>query len=338
MQTDIDQSLITHVAILVDASLSMSDIKNAVVKVTDAQVKHLAQRSTDLDQETRVSFYTFASDVRCVVFDKDVLRAPSIKEFYYPNGLTKLVDATLRAIDDLEKTATIYGKHAFLIIVLTDGQENHSLRTNLPRLAPRIKNLPDNWTVAVMVPDAIGRSDALRLGFEPGNIAQWDATSDRGVEEAGEIIRQATNSYMNARTSGVSGTKSIFAGNINDVNKDTITAAGLTPLPTDRYVLVPVHKKSVIREFVQECGYFFKVGTVFYELVKSEKIQGDKEIAIFERATSRVYVGAEARTLLKLPAVETRVRPDYSQEYIIYVQSKSVNRNLDPGTKVLIRI
>jgi len=72
--------------------------------------------------------------------------------------------------------------------------------------------------------------------------------------------------------------------------------------------------------------------------VKSEKIQGDKEIAIFERATSKVYIGAEARDLLKLPAIETRVRPDYSQEYIIYVQSKSVNRNLDPGTKVLIRI
>jgi len=242
----------------------MRDISKAVIKVTDAQVKHLAQRSTDLDQETRVSFYTFASDVNCVVYDKDALRTPSIKNFYYPNGMTKLVDAVLKAIEDLEKTATIYGKHAFLIVVLTDGQENFSVKTNLPKLAPRLKNLPDNWTVAVMVPDVMGRRDALQLGFEPGNIAQWDASSDRGVEEAGEVIRQATNSYMNARTSGVSGTKSIFAGSPQDVNKDTITAAGLTPLPTDRYVLVPVHKKSVIREFVLECGYFFKVGTVFY--------------------------------------------------------------------------
>jgi hypothetical protein len=33
---------------------------------------------------------------------------------------------SLKSLDDLEQTATLYGDHAFLAFVLTDGQENSS--------------------------------------------------------------------------------------------------------------------------------------------------------------------------------------------------------------------
>jgi hypothetical protein len=54
------ENYINHVALVLDASSSMSSHRSTVVKVADEQIKHLARRSTELDQETRVTVYAFA--------------------------------------------------------------------------------------------------------------------------------------------------------------------------------------------------------------------------------------------------------------------------------------
>lgn len=84
----------------------MSHLTRELVKVADAQIAYLAQRSKELDQETRITVYTFNNTVQCVVYDKDVLRLPSIAEFYQPRGMTALIDATLKSQDDLSNLKT----------------------------------------------------------------------------------------------------------------------------------------------------------------------------------------------------------------------------------------
>ena len=81
--------------LLLDASSSMTARGNdkALIKVVDGLIESLAQESKAMDQETRVSVYSFADHVECLVFDKDVLRLPSIKEHYRANGMTALMDA-----------------------------------------------------------------------------------------------------------------------------------------------------------------------------------------------------------------------------------------------------
>ena len=49
------QQPINHVAFVIDASDSMNHIAGEVVRVVDQQVKDLAELSTQLDQETRVT-------------------------------------------------------------------------------------------------------------------------------------------------------------------------------------------------------------------------------------------------------------------------------------------
>jgi hypothetical protein len=39
-----------------------------LITVADGQITHLAQRSKELDQETRVTVYTFSNIVECVVY------------------------------------------------------------------------------------------------------------------------------------------------------------------------------------------------------------------------------------------------------------------------------
>ncbi|MFF7871207.1 vWA domain-containing protein [Streptomyces qaidamensis] len=342
------QNYINHVALVLDASSSMSHLSRKVVEVADQQIAYLARRSKELDQETRVTVYVFADKVQCVIYDKDVLRMPSLKQLYRTGGMTALLAAALKSQHELAQTAQLYGDHSFLTFVLTDGQENASHRCpDSPARDPRelvqavarmIETQQDNWTLAVLVPDQMGKREAMQCGFPKDNIAIWDATSTQGLEEAGQVIRQATENFMMGRTQGIRGSRAVFSTGAEAVNQDTIKAAGLTPVDPSEYRLIPVARNAAIREWVIECGHTYRTGAAYYQLSKSEKIQAQKQIAVLEKKTDRVYTGPEARSLLGLPDAEARVKPDHNDHFTIFVQSTSVNRKLVPNTRLLLML
>ncbi|MER6026230.1 vWA domain-containing protein [Streptomyces sp. NPDC001851] len=342
------QNYINHVALVLDASSSMSHLSGKVVEVADQQIAYLARRSRELDQETRVTVYVFADKVECVIYDKDVLRMPSLKQLYRVGGMTALLAAALKSQGELAQTAQLYGDHSFLTFILTDGQENASHRCpDAPARNPRelvkavaelIETQEDNWTLAVLVPDQMGKREAMQCGFPKDNIAIWDATSTQGLAEAGQVIQQATEKFMVGRTRGIRGSRAVFSTGAEAVNQDTIKAAGLTPVKPSQYELIPVTREAGIRDWVIECGHTYRTGGAFYQLSKSEKIQAKKQIAVLEKKTDRVYTGPEARALLGLPDVEVRVKPDHNDDFTIFVQSTSVNRKLIPNTRLMLML
>lgn len=330
------QNYINHVVLVLDASWSMNNLQNEVIRVADGQVKYLARRSQELDQETRVSIYSFHSEVDCLVYDKDVLRLPSIASMYKAvMGRTALIDATLKSLDDLDKTATLYGDHAFLTFVLTDGMENQS-KTRPQVLKDRLNKIPDNWTVACLVPDARSQFEAKSFGFAPDNVAVWDAQNAAGVVEVGETIRVATENFMQARATGVRGTRSLFSTGLDAVNAQTVHG-NLTPLERHTFDIIPVHEDSPIRDYIYSRGLPYVIGKGFYQLTKTENIQAGKQLAIREKSTGQVFWGGSARDLLGLPRdVDVRVKPNINPEYDVFVQSTSVNRKLIRDTDVLV--
>lgn len=327
---------INHVVLVLDASTSMRPHTQELIRVADGQVKYLARRSQELDQETRVSIYSFNNNVECLIYDKDVLRLPSIASLYDTSGMTALLDATAKSLDDLDQTATLYGDHAFLAFVLTDGQENRSRYTSPTALKSKLNALPENWTVACLVPDQRSVFEAKGFGFPPENVAVWDSQSAAGVVEVGETIRRATDNFMEARTKGIRGTRSLFSTGLDAVNTQTVHS-NLVPLDKRAYDLIPVHHDMAIREYIQSRGLHYNIGKGFYQLTKREEIQPQKQIAIREKRTGQVYWGDAARDLLGLPRdVSVKVKPDINPEYDVFVQSTSVNRKLIQDTDVLV--
>lgn len=368
------QRKINHVAFVIDESGSMAWLRNDVPKVFDAQVKWLAELSTTTDQETRVSLYTLSGvDVTCALYDQDVLRLPSLAGHYKPNGGTPLIKAVATAIEDLKKTPELYGDHGFLLFVLTDGDENTSIipgvseprwdgnasRTKAQYLSGILGGLGENWTVACLVPDVRSKLTAESFGFAKGNIAIWDATSVQGLNDAGQEIKAATSSYFQARAEGTRGTSTLFASNVTQAQVD---ASGLKAVDPNDFMIVPVAlastsqlayvipKKSLTKKnpngvrhveimpFIQETGRTYVAGQAYYELVKSEKFEANKKVALIHRQTKKVYVGDEAKALIGLTGTSTRIRPQAVKggDYDIFVQSTSVNRHLPLGTRVLI--
>lgn len=345
---------INHVAVLMDASSSMSPYGRTVIQVVDGLVKTLAEESQKFDQETRVTIYTYSSArnwgsndaVQNVVFDKDAMRLPSLAGHYSPGGMTALIDATWVAIDDLEKTAQLYGEHSFVVYNVTDGGENASDHSK-EELRHRLSNLPDNWTMAALVPNRQGEQHARDMGFPGGNIAIWDATSSAGVEKMGHTLRASTTSFMDTRAkTGARSTTSLFQPQMDKVDEAALKAAGLKPLDPSKYVLIPVTQEERIDEFVKQCTTNYVVGKGYYQLTGGRKpkgkrgiiVQGNKAIAVLNKKTNEVFTGDEARKLVGLPKENVTVDPAKTDgDYILFVQSTSLNRILGPiGTKFLL--
>jgi hypothetical protein len=333
-------NIINHIVLVLDASLSMNTVSKQLTKVADNQIQYLAQRSKELDQETRITVYTFGTggrgvkgpNIDCLIYDMDVLRVPSIANLYKTSGMTPLIDATLLALDDLAMTPEKYGEHSFLVYVLTDGAENASRHTSL-ELLNKIQRLPDHWTVATFVPNMTAVSEAKRFGFPAQNIAVWDATTAAGVSEAGERIRQTTDNFMVARASGVRGSRNLFS--LETPSAVQITQS-LTALPGTRYGLYEIAQAGRIDDFVTaRTGLPYRRGQAYYQLSKREEIQPQKQIAIVGNHDD-VYVGAAARQLLGLPNEHVKVAPNHHPDYGIFVQSTSDNRKLVPGTRLLV--
>lgn len=336
----IQQNPIQHIALVLDASPSMQHLVDTVITVADDQIKFLAQRSQELDMETRVTVYMFADPdmIYCLLYEKDVLRLPSLKGLYKWMGRsTALIDATMRSQLDLEKTATLYGEHAFLTFVLTDGEENSSLAHDRHTLTKLLKEQPDNSTVAIMVPDQRSKIRCHDLGFGKDNVAVWDTTSNAGMEEAGRVIKDATNTYMTNLSRGVTN-KGVFNMDTAAVNHRTVTAhlKELTGFRVEH-----VTQPSVIKEFVDSLRpkVPFVQGANYFPLIKRERINDSKEVIIRHKVSGKIFGGPQARTLVGLPDTgEVSVSPQPNLEYDVFVQSTSLNRKLIPGHDLLIKV
>ena len=334
MKTPISQNYINHIAFIVDKSGSMHYLEDSVVKVFDSQVHYLARRSKELDQETRITTYLFDDNVECVFYDKDCLRLPSIKEVYRVGNQTALIDATIKAIDDLKKTPELYGNHSFLIYVISDGMNNIN-NCRASELSNIINKLSDNWTLAFLAPNQQAVFEGKKFGFPAANIQVWDV-SVKGMEETGEIIRKATDVFMQSRTSGMKGTKNLFNLDISNLTSRDIKGK-LQELSPKEYELLIVYQDAVIKPYVESwMKTDYIKGSAYYLLEKPEKIQPYKNICIWHKKNGKVFSGNQARQLLNLPDFEVKVNPVNHPDYELFVQSTSVNRKLAKGSKVLV--
>jgi len=352
-------SNINHVTILLDASSSMKRLAPDVVKVTDAQIQSLAERSKFHDQETRVTLYTFThhgwggSDIPCLIYDKDVLRMPSIAGLYHPEGWTPLADALTLAVADMRLIPEKYGDHSHLVYLFTDGFENKSDPGNLRRLPGLLREVEaqGNWTVAAFAPDAISKSHLVtHLGFHKDNIKVWDPDAEHAVEEAGAAMAAATDRFMKSRARGVRATTSLFSMRSPDVAE---VKKALTPVTPGSYFFEEVTPEDLARIEAGRIDQFMQLksgrpytpdGRVFYQMTKRERIQHYKHVAVavpdHGAKTVQVYTGRNARQLLGLPATESgqevRVSPGRWKGYKVFVTTTSPNRRLLAGTSVMI--
>ena len=328
-------NITNHILFALDASGSMRKLREEVVDVFNRNIESLRKSSKQLNQETRVTIFTFSDEPECKCFDCDINHLPSIESLYKIGGDTALFDCIIDSINELENISTKYGNHSFLAYYLTDAENN--IHNNLSsKVKQLVSNLNEDWTLALMVPNRFAAQEARNIGFHSGNIQIWDATSRKGVQDIGYKMNNSVTSYLSARATGMKSTRNLFSLDASKLDSKQIKR-NLEELSPNEYDMLPVYGKSPIKEYVEDwIKKPYRVGSGYYELMKVETIQAGKNICIVDNMTGRVYTGQNARQLLNLPNYEIKVNPNSYGKYKIFVQSTSTNRLLIKGTQLLV--
>jgi hypothetical protein len=338
----------TYVGISRDHSGSMSSISHAAMKDYNDQINALREATIREGQDTIVSVvkcgHGMAAVVHREVVNSSISALKALKGYETKAGGTPLFRSVNELIDLLERAPDANDPDvAFLVIVVTDGQDTETDRfsgINNPGidLGRRITRLQatDKWTFTFRVPR--GTAGYLRrLGIPAGNILEWDQT-ERGMEESSIRTQTAVNTYYFARAAGKTATKSFYQTDLGSVPKAAVKKALQDVTKQVRLFNVgPRDNRRQIKDFVEEKAGSYMPGAAFYQLTKTEpKVHDGKMIAVRDKRTGKIYSGVEARSVLGLPESGTvKVVPGNHGEFEVFIQSKSVNRNLMGGTQLL---
>ncbi len=318
-----------HVVFLIDASTSMEDLKNAVQQFFKDQVDSLKKNSKKYKQDVVVSLFYFSSKLSSPEFFRSPLSNIFNINNYSPGGNTSLVNSTSQVIDLVKSVAV--ADESVVLYVLTDGENN--LSGSAIDLSKKINSLPEEWTVTCFVPNSHAAELAYLYGFSKGNVSIWEV-SEGGLKDLGVVTAQSIDTYMSLRSTGAKGTNKLFTISAEKLNK---TKKVLKELNPSQYHFLPVNKTQKIKDFVESwTGEAYRVGSAYYQFTKPETIQSGKQICVQDKLDGRVYSGTNARSLLGLPDYGVKVDPAAHPKYTIFVQSTSTNRNLVPGTSLIV--
>lgn len=346
------KKLVNHVLMVLDSSGSMSHLRRNVVDTFNARIKDIKDNAKKFGQETYVSLVTFANNVKIEFWDVPAEKVKEITDYnYLPGGSTSLLDAVGISVERLLREKDSRGPskghlrlytpdESFLVMTITDGQENNSVFFKPERLTELILDCQktDRWTFAFEIPLG-GRYYCEKFGIPSDNIREWEATT-KGLCETQVATQRGLSSYYSSRNLGRGSTQDFYLQtNMENVSKTEIKDK-LTNLAS-HFKLLSCNTSSPIqiRDFVETYGgTIYKKGNAFYELTKPETVQSYKEVLIMEKGKDLVWGGQESRNLIGLPDnLNAKIIPGEHKNYIIFIQSTSFNRKILPQNKVLIR-
>lgn len=331
----------TYIGISRDHSISMRSIARAAARDYNQTIEGIRESSTTAGQDTILNVVRCGDGSSARVFrevvNSSVAAVRPIDEYNYgANGpSTPLFDSVGDLIEQLERVPDA-STASFLVMAITDGDENSSSRWPASRLMDKINQLQktDRWTFVFRVPRGHANTLSRQFGIPMGNILEWDQT-ERGVEVATQATKAAFTQYYDNLSRGLKSTSKFYA-NLNEVDIKTVKAALVDV--SSQVDLWLTSQKEVIKDFCErKSKQGFVKGAAFYQLTKPEReVQDYKQIVLRDKVSGAVYGGAAARDLLQLPKFGTvAVNPGDHGQYDIYIQSTSVNRVLPPGTQLL---
>jgi hypothetical protein len=227
---------------------------------------------------------------------------------------------------------------SFVVMTITDGQENSSTKWTGSSISKKIKELQatDRWTFVFRVPRGEKRG-LMQYGIPEGNILEWEQT-EQGVQAATVATRSAFAGYYTARSSGATSTDKFYADlstvSLKEVKKQLVDISSQVAV----FKVKSTEGGIQIRDFVeQRTKKPMAKGTAFYQLTKTENVQDYKQLAIRDKLKGTVFSGFAARDMLGLPQTgEVKLAPGSHGQYDIFIQSTSINRKLVENTNVLV--
>jgi uncharacterized protein YegL len=336
------KTIVNNIEIVFDASGSMGVIRQKALDAVNQQIEAIRTNSLNSGQVVNlgITFFNGLGSNR-MSFDASNIRTINFSE-YIPDGGTPLWDAVGRAMDQAP-SANRNEDTSYMVIVVTDGEENESRTYNQTNLGEKIKKAiaSDIWTFAFSVP-AYGVTSIKRLNIPDGCIQTWDGTA-ASMNIVAKANTAVIGNYYATRSAGGTSLQNCYL-DLSKVTKKDISALNKV---TDRYHRFSVSEEKDISTFVnakltsntlaRALGSSYVQGRGFYQLSKPEKVHDYKQIIIEDVKTGELYTGSreDINNILGLADNDCKVTPLVGGKYTIYIQSTSSNRKLVRGTNLL---
>lgn len=183
----------TYISFLLDESGSMAGVKADTIKAFNEYVDKL--KGSNNIAFTLTKFSTSPT----IVYNADDVNLVSLSDdTYMPDGGTSLYDALGSTVASLQKA--VKDKTAkFLVVVLTDGDENSSKEFTHDSIIQLIKarEAEGNWTFVYLSSDLNAWKTAHNLGFAAGNTAVYASTN---IVQTMGALSGSTLSYVSSKS------------------------------------------------------------------------------------------------------------------------------------------
>lgn len=178
-----------HVSFILDETGSMRLVKVATLSGFNEYIETL--KAGKNAKNVRFTLTKFNSDKIDVVYNGVKLDKVEklTDEAYQPAALTPLYDAIGQTIKVLETSE----KHNVLVVIQTDGQENHSFEFNSKKIFSLIdKKKKDGWTFVFLGADQDAWIVGQKLGLDKGNVLSYQSAETRSTFRQ---VAQASTHY-----------------------------------------------------------------------------------------------------------------------------------------------
>lgn len=159
----------SHILFLLDRSGSMGAIKSAVIEGFNAFITSQREVVGTAD----FTLIQFDDKYEAVFKDVDLSEVPMLTDYnFIPRGMTALLDAMGRAIDELGRTLKSKKEadrpEKVIVAVLTDGQENASVKFTQNEVRKRIEHQQSfyNWEFMFLSADPMSLEMSREVGFK----------------------------------------------------------------------------------------------------------------------------------------------------------------------------
>lgn len=209
------KKLKNRIAILLDRSSSMGSIRKEAVEMFNQQIVAIKKNNKRMD--TTVSLFTFSTVAdEPAVFNRPLKELKKLKfQEYHPAGSTAMYDSMGLAIDKLTGLSEMTDPNcSFLVIVVTDGEENSSRHFNGQRIADRIQLLQKTgkWTFTFCGANIDVEKMGQQLNLHRGNVMSFQS-SGIGTLQMSASNAGGMSAFLRSRSTGVASVQSFYDQN-----------------------------------------------------------------------------------------------------------------------------
>ena len=203
----------TEIAIVLDKSGSMGRCKKQVVDGFNEYVDTLKADYGDSLGEVNVTVVLFSGSVQEIMFRKKVEDLEKLSDDdFVPFGSTAMYDAVGYTVDKLLGcTDNDDPNTSYLIMVMSDGEENASKTYKQTDIAEKIQTLQDTnrWTFSYLISNQDLSKATDKLGTPHSNVRSYNS-SGVGTTAAMADHKHSLEKFLSCRAGGQTSTTTFY--------------------------------------------------------------------------------------------------------------------------------